>query len=106
MISMADVLELSRKNQSPAKKKEVAKPIPATKAILEGIKSPSARDHVYSMVTKDLRSTDIDALRMVSLFGQVDELHNQETLFLSMLEMNPVFRARDLQIQWRESRIG
>lgn len=107
MISVGDVIEAARKRAgTPAKNKEIFKPVPLAKAIFEGIESPTARDHVLAMVQKDLRSPDINALRLVSMADRVDELKNEETLFLSMLEMNPIFQARDLKISWREKRIG
>ena len=107
MLELQDVMEGARsKHATPAKKRQVFKPVNLEKAILEGGMTKDARNYVYDMVTKDLRSTDINQLRLVSMQDRVEVLANREAIFTDMLEMNPRDRTNDLQFKWRSKRIG
>ncbi len=102
-----DVMEqVAKASNSPAKNKQISKPQNLEEALFKGITNEQARKAVYNQITKDLRSTDINGLRLVSLAGITDELANDEALFTMVCEANPVVPCSDLHVQWQEKRLG
>lgn len=83
-------------------KKERA--IPLVKAL--GSLRPQERDILETMFQKELRSPDLSSIRLVSLYDEVAMYRNESTVFLNIIEGNPVYRATDLQIRYRENHIG
>jgi hypothetical protein len=81
-------------------------PMNLEKALYTGIENSSVREDLIQNITKDLKSTDISSLRLVSLADKMAELRNQQTVFLNVLEANPVQRVTDFQVRFRERRLG
>lgn len=116
-LGIQDVLEqvAAKKAGRPStpQSKKVA-PIPVEKAIWEDspcpvsgrVNSAETKQMIYEKITKDLKTTDISSLRLISLADKVAELRNQQTVFLDMLSTNPVVRVTDFQVRFRERRIG
>jgi hypothetical protein len=61
---------------------------------------------LFSTITKDLKSPDLSSLRLISLADKMGELRNGQTVFLNILESNPVQRVTDFQVRLRERRLG
>ena len=70
------------------------------------VNSLEAKQALYNRITKDLKSPDISSLRLVSLADKIGELRNGQTVFLNILEANPVQRVTDMQVRLRERRLG
>ena len=61
---------------------------------------------VEDKICKDLKTTDISSLRLISLADKVGTLENDKVVFLKMLEANGTQRVTDFQVRLRERRIG
>jgi hypothetical protein len=66
----------------------------------------TAESNFKNMARKALGSTDVNQLRLVSMFPEMTTLRNEETVMLNIVEANPIFRATDLQVRINEKRIG
>lgn len=104
---IADVMaKASPTGNAPASNKQVSKPMNLRKALTEGIENQKVAQYLEEKIIKDLRSSDLAPLRIVSFDDQVDSLRSEETMFLSMCERNGVKQITDFQVQWLEDRIG
>lgn len=79
--------------------------INAQKAIDE-ISDSKTRNFVQDFLTKEVKAPDLTNLRMVSFASKVGELRNTMTLTLNMIEANPIQRVTDLQVRFRERKVG
>ncbi len=98
---IADVLKEAKPSQKVA-----PKPINLQKALASGFTNQKAAAVVEDLLLKDLRSTDLQAYRMVNFNDQVDRLADDTTMFMNLCESNGVLPTTDLQIQWIERSIG
>lgn len=73
---------------------------------LDSIVDPQAKSVAYDYVTKAVQSTDLQGIRLVSLYDQVAQLVNTQTVFRSIAEKNGVYRSTDYQIKWTEEYAG
>lgn len=73
---------------------------------LASIVDPKAKQVVTDYVIKAVQSTDLQGIRLVSLYDQVGELVNEQTIFRSIVEKNGVWRTTDYQIKWQEQYAG
>ena len=115
-FGIQDVLEqvAAKKAGSKGLQAKRVAPIPVEKAIWEDspcpvsgrVNSAETKQMVYEKITKDLKTTDISSLRLISLADKVAELRNEQTVFLDILRTNPVVRVTDFQVRFRERRIG
>lgn len=107
MENFAGVADLMEKaNQSPASSKQVFKPVNLRKAIDTGFSNMKAMDLVEGRLIKDLRTTDLNAYRMISFDSQRDFFRDEQTIFKNLCERNGVEEVTDLQIQWVEEHLG
>lgn len=61
---------------------------------------------VLDLITKEVQSPDLAALRLVSLAPRAAELRNRTTITLNATEANPIVRTTDFQLRFRERRLG
>jgi hypothetical protein len=102
---LVEQLVAKKHNRAVRPSAQEFKPMDLGKAI-GTIESSATREWLTDKITKDLKSTDISSLRLVSLADKTAELRNQQTVFLNMLEANPVQRVTDFQMRFRERRLG
>lgn len=74
--------------------------------VLDSIHDPQVKAAIENIARKELQSPDLSNLRLVSMAPRVAELRNEMTVFLNILEGNPILRVSDFQVKFRESRIG
>ena len=72
----------------------------------KAFKNDRARDEVARMIMKDLKSPDINVLRINSTADRIPELADDETIFTNIAEMNGTVPCTDLHVSFREKRIG
>lgn len=106
-----DIMEALAKSKSsgPAKKSaKVFKSQNLTDCLYGGkaFVDNKARDQVRNIIEKDLKSPDINVLRINSTADRIPELANDETIFTNIAEMNGVVPCTDLHVSFREKRIG
>lgn len=77
----------------------------AEKAI-EFIDDPQMKAEVRAYLEKAVQSTDLQGIRLVSVYDQVGVLSNEQTIFRSICEKNGVYRSTDYQIKWQEQYMG
>jgi hypothetical protein len=70
------------------------------------VNTAQSKEYVMGVITKDLKSTDLNSLRLVSLADKMGELRNGQTVFLNVVEANSVQRVTDFQVRLRERRLG
>lgn len=73
---------------------------------LASITDPQAKKVMTEQVVKAVQSTDLQGIRLVSLYDQVGELVNEQTVFRSICEKNGTYRSTDYQIRWQEVYAG
>jgi len=88
-------------DNAPAKQVKVS-----LEKALCSIASPRDREIAEAMFQKELRSPDLAQLRLISLAQKNIELRNTQTVFLNIVEANPVQRVTDFQVRFRERKIG
>lgn len=107
MLSSMDIIDRIRNKNSgnsPTGKKVFPK-YPLMK-VIDSIDNPQTKAAMLDFFTKELKSPDLFDVRITSMDPRARVLRNEATVFSNILELNPVFRTRDLQIQFRERRIG
>ena len=73
---------------------------------LASITDKQAQHVMTERVIKAVQSTDLQGIRLVSLYDQVGELVNEQTIFRSIAEKNGTYRSTDYQIRWQEVYAG
>lgn len=101
-----------KKNRQPSATQKV-RPIGLEKAIWEdkpdadgNVNSAATKQMLYNTICKDLKSPDLQALRLISLADKMSELRNGQTVALNIVETNPIQRVTDFQVRFRERRLG
>lgn len=91
----------------PVKKMNLSKALWTPEPDAEGnFNSYEMTKALEDKICKDLKTTDISSLRLISLADKVGTLENDKVVFLKMLEANGVQRVTDFQVRLRERRIG
>ena len=93
------------KSGSSSKNTEKKYVLNAEKAI-DSITDPAAKAIVMEQIVKAVQSTDLQGIRLVSLYDQVGELANTQTIFRNIAERNGFYRSTDYQIRWSEQYAG
>ena len=83
-----------------------SKPVLNAQEAINSITDPIMKNLVTSQVTKAIQSTDLQGIRLVSLYDQVGMLVNEQTVFRSIAEKNGIFKSTDFQIRWPEEYAG
>lgn len=111
-FDMLEQLIARKKNRQPSATQK-AIPINLEKAIWEdkpdadgNVNSAATKQMLFERITKDLKSPDLQALRLISLADKMSELRNGQTVGLNILEANPIQRVTDFQVRFRERRLG
>jgi len=109
LISSMDIVDYTknRKAGRPTELSAKHERINARKAI-DSIQDRTARETFENLLmsNKEVQSPDLAQLRLVSLAPRAAELRNRTTIFLNMLEGNPIVRLTDFQVRFRERRLG
>lgn len=114
-LNSYDMLEglIARKQNRAPSAATKARPINLEKAIWDdkpdadgNVNSAATKQLLYNVLTKDLKSPDLQSLRLISLADKMAELRNGQTVGLNIIESNPVQRVTDFQVRFRERRLG
>lgn len=94
------------KAQNPTAGASEKKYVVNAEQALAGITDPQAKAVATEFIVKAVQSTDLQGIRLVSLYDTVAMLDNQQTVFRSIVEKNGVYRSTDYQIRWPEEYAG
>lgn len=73
---------------------------------LAGITDKAAKSVITEYLVKAVQSTDLQGIRLVSLYDMVGKLANTQTVFRNIALKNGIYKSTDYQIRWQEQYAG
>lgn len=73
---------------------------------IQGEGSERLRDVIKATIQKQVQSTDLAGIRIVSLYDQIGQLVNAMTVFRNIAKKNGSVRSTDFQVKWNEEYAG